>query len=396
MDDKTAKAVKALGINAKNEEDAREQILEILKKNEIEGMEDEELSTLIDIAEALVGDSKEDSEEDENDKLAKEVEDEEDADEDENDDDESEEEENVEEGGDELDDMDRSELKTYIKEHELDVKVTKKMEDDDIREAIREAIHAAEVENGDDEDEQDDEPEPEPEEKPAKAEKSEKKAAKKSEKKEEEPAEKSNKNADKKAEKSEKKADKKEKKEGGRKKTKIDPKNNNEDRKVFDMFKELFPEDNFNYNWVEGGVTIKHRGENSERGIVCMKPFYRKEDGLVGNMYIAALTKNTDVLDKNDIDYGFHWNDAPEMKNITIDEAYEILEKVQDVILEKVQKIDKKLGDNKAKMEKNLEKGAKKSDKKEEKEADVKADKKVEEKAPEKSDKKANKKDKKK
>ena len=395
MDDKTAKAVKALGINAKNEEDAREQILEILKKNEIEGMEDEELSTLIDIAEALVGDSKEDSEEDENDKLAKEVEDEEDADEDENDDDESEEEENVEEGGDELDDMDRSELKTYIKEHELNVKVTKKMEDDDIREAIR----AAEAENGGDEDEQDDEPEPKPEEKPAKdkkAEKVEKKAAKKAEKKEEEPAEKSNKNADKKAEKSEKKVDKKEKKEGGRKKTKIDPKNNNEDRKVFDVFKELFPEDNFNYNWVEGGVTIKHRGENSERGIVCMKPFYRKEDGLVGNMYIAALTKNTDVLDKNDIDYGFHWNDAPEMKNITIDEAYEILEKVQDVILEKVQKIDKKLGDNKAKMEKNLEKGAKKSDKKEEKKADVKADKKVEEKAPEKSDKKANKKDKKK
>ena len=396
MDDKTAKAVKALGINAKNEEDAREQILEILKKNEIEGMEDEELSTLIDIAEALVGDSKEDSEEDENDKLAKEVEDEEDADEDENDDDESEEEENVEEGGDELDDMDRSELKTYIKEHELNVKVTKKMEDDDIREAIREAIHAAEAENGNDEDEQDDEPELEPEEKPAKAEKAEKKAAKKAEKKEEEPAEKSNKNADKKAEKAEKKADKKEKKEGGRKKTKIDPKNNNEDRKVFDVFKELFPEDNFNYNWVEGGVTIKHRGENSERGIVCMKPFYRKEDGLVGNMYIAALTKNTDVLDKNDIDYGFHWNDAPEMKNITIDEAYEILEKVQDVILEKVQKIDKKLGDNKAKMEKNLEKGAKKSDKKEEKEADVKADKKVEEKAPEKSEKKVNKKDKKK
>ena len=392
MDDKTAKAVKALGINAKNEEDAREQILEILKKNEIEGMEDEELSTLIDIAEALVGDSKEDSEEDENDKLAKEVEEEED-DEEEDADDESEEEENVEEGGDELDNMDRSELKAYIKEHELDVKVTKKMEDDDIREAIR----AAEAENGDDEDEQDDEPEPE--EKPAKgkkAEKVEKKAAKKAEKKEEEPAEKSNKNADKKAEKVEKKANKKEKKEGGRKKTKIDPKNNDEDRKVFDVFKELFPEDGFNYNWVEGGVTIKHRGENSERGIVCMKPFYRKEDGLVGNMYIAALTKNTDVLDKNDIDYGFHWNDAPEMKNITIDEAYEILEKVQDVILEKVQKIDKKLGDNKAKMEKNLEKGAKKSDKKEEKGNDVKADKKVEEKAPEKSDKKSNKKDKKK
>lgn len=370
MDEKTAKAVKALGINAKNEEDAREKILEILKKNEIEGMEDEDLSTLIDIAEALVSDSNEDSEEDENDKLAKEVEDE-------DEEDESEEEENVEEGGDELDDMNRSELKAYIKEHKLDVKVTKKMEDDDIREAIR----AAEAEN-DEEEEQEDEPEtetePEQEEKPEKGKKAEKKAAKKTEKEEEEPSEKPNKKADKKAakvEKSEKKADKKEKKEGGRKKTKIDPKNNNEDRKVFDMFKELFPEDSFNYNWVEGGVTIKYRGENSERGIVCMKPFYRKNDGLVGNMYIAALTKNTDVLDKNDIDYDFHWNNAPEMKSITIEEAYEILEKVQDVILEKVQKIDKKLGDNKAKMEKNFEKGAKKSDKKEEK-APVKADKK--------------------
>ena len=374
MDDKTAKAVKALGINAKNEEDARNQILEILKKNEIEGMEDEELSTLIDIAEALVSDSKEDSEEDENDKLANEV-DEEDVD-DEGDEDDSEEE-DVEEDGDELDNMDRSELKAYIKEHELDVKVTKKMEDDDIREAIR----AAEAENDDEgDDEQENELEPEPEEKPAKGKKAEKKAAKKAEKEEEEePAEKPNKKADKKAakaEKAEKKSEKKEKKEGGRKKTKIDPKNNNEDRKVFDMFKELFPEDRFNYNWVEGGVTIKHRGENSERGIVCMKPFYRKENGLVGNMYIAVLTKNTDVLDKNDIDYDFHWNNAPEMKNITIDEAYEILEKVQDEILEKVQRIDKKLGDNKVKMEKNLEKSAKKDDVKASEKSNKKADKK--------------------
>lgn len=315
MDEKTAKAVKALGINAKNEDDARKQILAILKENEIEGMEDEDLSTLIDIAEAFVSDDDaKGSEEEENDNLAKEVEEEEN---DDNSDDDDEDSDNAEgDEDDELDGMNRTELKAYIKENELDVKVKKSWSDDEIREAIRNAEGGSEKE----------EEEPEPETKP-------------------EPK---------------KKASKKEKKEGGRKKTKIDPKNNEDDREVFDCFKELFPDDSFNYNWVEGGVTIKHKGVNSERGIVCMKPFYRKEDGVVGNMYIAALTKNTDILDKNDIEYGFHWNDAPEMKGVTIEEAYDILEKVQDVIMEKVQKIDKKLGDNKAKMEKNLEKKAKK------------------------------------
>lgn len=384
MDEKTAKAVKALGINAKNEDDARKQILAILKENEIEGMEDEDLSTLIDIAEAFVSDDDaKGSEEEENDNLAKEVEEEEN--DDDSDDDEDGDADDAE--GDELDGMDRTELKAYIKENELDVKVKKSWSDDEIREAIRAA-------EGSSEEEEKEEPEPEPEPEPKKntSKKEEKKASKKEKKEEEqEEEEKPVKNTSKKDAKADKKAEKKEKKEGGRKKTKIDPKNNEDDREVFECFKELFPEDSFNYNWVEGGVTIKHKGVNSERGIVCMKPFYRKEDGVVGNMYIAALTKNTDILDKNDIEYGFHWNDAPEMKGVTIEEAYDILEKVQDVIMEKVQKIDKKLGDNKAKMEKNLEKTAKKEDKKAAKKAAP--EKKEVEKAPEKkADKKADKK----
>lgn len=365
MDEKTAKAVKALGINAKNEDDARKQILDILKKNEIEGMEDEDLSTLIDIAEAFVGDEEDTkgSEEKENDNLAKEV------DEEENDDDSDDDEDGDadDDEGDELDSMDRTELKAYIKENELDVKVKKSWSDDEIREAIRAAEGDSEEPEEEPEPEpEEEEPETEPEPKKKASKKDEKKASKKEAKEEkqdeeEKPAKKTSKNEAKSDKKAEKKA---EKKEGGRKKTKIDPKRNEKDRELFECFKELFPEDGFNYNWVEGGVTIKHRGENSERGIVCMKPFYRKEDGVVGNMYIAALTKNTDILDKNDIEYGFHWNDAPEMKGVTIEEAYDILEKVQDVILEKVQKIDKKLGDNKVKMEKNLEKTAKKEDKK--------------------------------
>lgn len=60
------------------------------------------------------------------------------------------------EDGDEFDDMDRTALKKYIKEKELEIVVKKSMSDDDLREAIR-----AEVNSDDD---SEDEPEEEPEE----------------------------------------------------------------------------------------------------------------------------------------------------------------------------------------------------------------------------------------
>lgn len=55
-----------------------------------------------------------------------------------------------------LEEMDRKELKAYIKEEELDVKVTKKMDEDDIREAIAEAEGDDDDEDDDDDDEDDD------------------------------------------------------------------------------------------------------------------------------------------------------------------------------------------------------------------------------------------------
>ena len=54
-----------------------------------------------------------------------------------------------------LDDMDRTELKKYIKENDLEVSVKKSMTDDDLREAIREVM------GGDDSEEEDDEEEEE-------------------------------------------------------------------------------------------------------------------------------------------------------------------------------------------------------------------------------------------
>ena len=52
--------------------------------------------------------------------------------------------------GDEFDDMDRTELKKYNKEHELGITVKKSMTDDDLRDAIREAVKANEAEDAED------------------------------------------------------------------------------------------------------------------------------------------------------------------------------------------------------------------------------------------------------
>ncbi len=70
-----AKKLAAIGIAAKTEEEARTKLLEILNENDIDGMEEEDTDTLIEIAEACCYDEK--TEEEEMDELADEVEQEE-------------------------------------------------------------------------------------------------------------------------------------------------------------------------------------------------------------------------------------------------------------------------------------------------------------------------------
>ena len=356
MNAATAKRVKALKINAKNEEEAREKLLEILVENGIEGMEEEETDTLLDIAESFVeddnsGDDEEQTEEEENDELAEEVEEEEEEkpkkpakkaskkveepeEEEEDDEEETEEEEEDEDEGDEFAEMDRTALKAYIKDNELDITVKKSMTDDDIREAIR-----AEV--GEDEDE---------DEKPATKSKASTKTAEKA---------------------APKKEDKKETKPAaGKRGTKLDPKNNEDDRKAFAPLKKLFPESEYAYAWVaSAGVTIKHKGKNSQRSMVLIENCSKQADGSIKcNLYLLTFTKQTEILDKAGIDYEPCWSGAPLIKGITLDEALEIITDLMEHITATVQKIDKKLGENRKKMEENLDKKkpAKKSTKVEE------------------------------
>ena len=328
MNAETAKRVKALNINAKNEEEARESLLAILNENGIEGMEEEDTDTLIEIAESFVeegaaapeapeaDDANDDADED---ALAEEVEAEE------------EEEETAEETneGDQFDAMDRTALKNYIKEQGLDIKVKKSWSDDVLRDEIRKATA------------EDAEPEAEEEGKTAPA-----APAKKAEKKE------TVKKADKapKAEKAEKKVSKRG--------TKIDPKNNEEDRKVFDCLHEIFPEDEYIYAWVSSaGVTIKHRGKNSQRAMVLIENCSRQaDDSIKCNLYLLTFNKQTEVLEQAGIEYEVCWSGAPFIKGTTLSAAVETIKTLMPYITATVQKIDKRLGENRAKMEESLAK----------------------------------------
>lgn len=387
MNAATAKRVKALGINVKTEEEAREKLLAILDENGIEEMEGEDTDTLLDIAETFVDDKGGDdddsqTEEEENDELAEEVEEEEEdekpkkpakkaskkveepeEEEEDEDEEETEEEEEDEDEGDQFDEMDRSALKAYIKENELDITVKKSMSDDDIREAIRAEVG--------EEEEEDEKPAP-------KAKASTKTAEKPAPKKEEKKA----------PAKSDKKADKKEAKPAGKRGTKLDPKNNEDDRKAFAPLKKLFPESEYAYAWVaSAGVTIKHKGKNSQRSMVLIENCSKHADGSIKcNLYLLTFTKQTDILDKAGIDYEPCWSGAPLIKGITLDEAIEIITDLMEHIMATVQKIDKKLGENRKKMEESLDKNkpAKKAAKVEEPEEEEDEDDEEEEEAPKK------------
>lgn len=328
MNAETAKRVKALGINAKSEEAAREELLKILVDNGIEGMEEEDTATLIEIAESFVeeGSSVSDDENEEPEDttedddaaaLAEEVE----AEDSEEDTD-----------GDILTGMDRTALKVYIKENSLAVKVKKSWSDDDIRDAIRTA--EASIKDNDTEDE-----EPEAEEEPA-PKKVEKKAVKKAESKDE--------------------------KKIGKRGLKLDPKNNEDDRAEFEVLKELFPEDSHAYCWVaSAGVTVKYKGKNTQRTMILVENCSKQADGSVKcNLYLPTFTKQTEVLDEAGLEYEKCWSGAPFIKGTTLAESIEIIKSLMPHITATVQKIDKRLGENRTKMEDSLNKKAAKTSKK--------------------------------
>lgn len=75
IDAATAKTLKNLGINATTEEEAHKKLVMALEREGIEGMEDESLATLIDMADGFLNENSTDDEEDDIEELDDEVED---------------------------------------------------------------------------------------------------------------------------------------------------------------------------------------------------------------------------------------------------------------------------------------------------------------------------------
>lgn len=325
------KRLNALNISTKSDDAARKGIIDLLAQNDVDGMDDEDMDTLLDLAESLIpegapaGESAETAESEETadaEALAQEAEAETEE--------ESGEEENEETAGDEFDGMDRNALKKYIKENGLEVKVFKSDSDDDIRAKIRAAAAPAAEEA------------PEAEE--------EKPVAKKA------PAKKAEKPA-KKAE----KAEKAEKKPTAKRGVKLDPQNNEEDMNTLKAaLTDLFPEDEFKYDAVKSaGVTIKHKGQNSNRALVLIENCSLQADSSIKcNLYFLTLAKNLEVLDNADIAYEKCWSGAPFIKGTTLAEAVEAISAVKEHLTAQVKKIDKRLGENRAKMEEGLAKNS--------------------------------------
>lgn len=312
----------ALNISTKSDDAARKGIIELLAQNDVDGMDDEDMDTLLDLAESLIPDgaaaAPADATADADDAEAKELAQEAEAEESADDAEEAESEEESE--GDEFDGMDRNGLKKYIKENGLEVKVFKSDSDDDIRAKIRAAVAAPAAE----------------EEKPAVPAKKEKKApvAKKA-------------------------AEKAEKKPTAKRGVKLDPQNNEDDMKTLkDALTKLFPEDEFRYDAVKSaGVTIKHKGQNSNRALVLIENCSLQADGSIKcNLYFLTLAKNLEVLDNADIAYEKCWSGAPFIKGTTLAEAVETIDAVKEHLTAQVKKIDKRLGENRAKMEEGLAK----------------------------------------
>lgn len=219
-------------------------------------------------------------------------------------------------------------------------------EEDDRSEDEREADELAEeVEDDDDEeeegdDDEEDEVDDDEEEKPEKKVPAKKEVKKETKKEDKKPAT----------------------KKIGKRGLKLDPKKNEDDRKAFKFLEKFFPKDKYEYCWiVMNGVTIKYKGSNSNRAVLSLETCSKKEDGTITcNAYFLTFTKSLNTFDEAGIEYSVCWNGSPCMKGVSFDELSEVLETLQPEMVKFIEKVDKRLGENRKKMEDSLKKTTKK------------------------------------
>lgn len=291
------KKLLALGISAKTEEVAKSKLNEILVAQGIEGMEDEELETLIDLAESFIDDVPEANEEGS--------------------------EENVGET--------EEELEQLAEEDEVPAKkpASKPVAAKPVaKPAVSQKKKVVEEED------EDEVPAKKPAAKPTVAAKPAAKPATK-------PTAKPVAAAKTKA-------------------VKLNPKDDEDAREHFDFLKEIFSEDEYIYAWISNaGVTVKYKGKNSNRAVLSLENSRVTSEGVfTATLYLPTFNGKAEKLDENDVNYEICWSGVPFVKDLSIEDLSEVLTALLSEIETSVNKFDKKLGENRQKMEENLKKPA--------------------------------------
>lgn len=142
----------------------------------------------------------------------------------------------------------------------------------------------------------------------------------------------------------------------GAKGMKLNPKNITEDRKYFEPLREFFPDGDFEWCWItSSGVTIKSVGKNGKRAAYSLENVTLQNDNSITcTLYLGAFNKNIEKLEELGLDYKLAWSGTPFVK-VTLDEASDIIKQTYDDTMAFVGKIDKRLGDNRKKMEKSIQ-----------------------------------------
>ena len=288
-----SKKLTSLGISVKTEEAAREKLLAILAKEGIDGMEGEETEILIDMAESFID-------------------------------------------SDDVEEMDETEETNDVESEEEPAEEAK---EDEI-EALADEVEAEDANNTEEELTEEEEEPTEEEELTEEEDLQENSDVKETPKKEVKKKEKAVKE-----------------RKMGAKGMKLNPKNIAEDRKYFEPLKEFFPDGDFEWNWItSSGITIKSVGKNGKRGVYSIDASTLQNDNSITcNLYLMTFGKSLEKLEEFGLDYKVAWSGVPFIKNITLDEAIDIIKQTYDDTMAFVGKIDKRLGDNRKKMEKSIQ-----------------------------------------
>lgn len=234
---------------------------------------------------------------------------------------------------------------------------------------IAESFRGQESEEPDEDEEPEDEGSDEEEGEEPEEESEEEQEEEQDEESEDEPEEevKPSKKASKKAKKEEVKPSKKEetkpskKEEKLKKGEKLDPQKNEKDRKYYEPLKKVFGKE-FTFSWIsKNGVSIKYNGSNGSKNAVKIKSSMIKDGEFICNLFVQTA-KGGDILEKIGItDYEINWNGYAFVRGLGMDEVIEIIQQLIDNgMLDGLKSRDKRLGENRKKMEESLEKSSKK------------------------------------